>query len=124
MESNSFTTPKSVLIIDDDDWFRVLVRGLLEGSGYKVFEAGSAAEGQRALHRERFDLLIADIMMPEIPGFQVIADARQEFPALKILAVSGVGRYLRTARLLGADGTAEKPFRPECFKESVRFLLS
>jgi DNA-binding response OmpR family regulator len=121
------TESKTVLIVDDDPWFRDFARDLLESFGLRAFEAGSVEAGRKALRDEHVDLLITDIMMPDIPGFSMIANARQEFPALKILAVSGVttdNGYLRSAQLLGADATLEKPFTPERLHESLQYLLS
>lgn len=115
----------AVLVVDDDCWFRVLARTLLEGFGYKVLEAESAVQAKEVLQTEPVQVLITDIVMPDMPGFSVIAHARQKFPAVKILAVSGGGDgngYLPMARRLGADATLEKPFTPEALEAAIRFL--
>lgn len=127
MGAPSFERSLAVLVVDDDPWFRVLARKFLEGSGYRVLEADSVEEGLRALRKDRIDLMITDIMMPESPGFAIIAGAKKEFPMVKILAVSGVATedgYLRSARLLGADATLEKPVTAESLNNSVHLLLS
>jgi DNA-binding response OmpR family regulator len=115
----------SVIIVDDDSWLRLFVRKVTEDLGYRVLEASSAAEARDMLQKEPVELLITDIMMPEEPGFSLIANARQQFPGLKVLAVSGVDTgHLRLACRLGAHATLEKPLTPESLTKSLRYLLS
>jgi len=116
-----------VLVVDDDPWFRVFVRKILEESACVVVEAESVEEGEHMLHTITIDLLIADIMLPGVPGFSIIASAKREFPALKIIAVSGIrsdNASFRMARLAGADTALGKPFPAELLKQSILPLLS
>ena len=117
--------PPAVLIVDDDPWFRKFARNVLENAHHVVVEAECVEEGKKLLRMTSVSLLIADIMMPEVPGFSLISTTRREFPAMKILAVSGTADgYSRMARLSGADSTLGKPVTPERFLRKVQSLLS
>ena len=105
---------KRVLIVDDDDQFRLMLRRLLEKEGYEVHEAIDGKQGIETFRRLRTDLVITDIIMPEKEGVETIVALRQEFPSIKIIAISGGGRnapgdYLMLANKLGAQVTMEKP---------------
>src|SRR5260370_41080975 len=120
------STSLTVLTMDDDPWFRALVRTHLNAVGHRTIEAGSVHEALQVLRREHVDVLLADLVMPEETGFAAIAKARQEFPGLKILAVSGVyaGQgNVQAVTLLGADGSLEKPFTAAGLTGALESLL-
>src|SRR5260370_26729053 len=101
------STTRTDLTMDDDPWFRALVRSHLNAAGHRVIEACSVHEALQVLRREHVDVLLADLVMPEETGFAAIATARREFPDLKILVVSGVytgHANVHAITLLGADG--------------------
>lgn len=103
-----------ILIIEDDEQTRTLLRMMMEREGYEVVEA---ADGKEALDRFRetsIDLAITDILMPVRDGIETIRDLRRESPGIKIIAISGGGRdgaldFLPVAKQLGADRTFQKP---------------
>src|SRR5260370_42423399 len=80
------STSLTVLTMDDDPWFRALVRTHLNAAGHRTIEAGSVHEALQVLRREHVDVLLADLVMPEETGFAAIATARHEFAGLKTLA--------------------------------------
>ena len=105
-----------LLIADDDSDMRQSMRLLLERAGHDV---ELAADGAKALELQRAracDVLITDIFMGEADGLVAIESFRREFPATKIIAMSGgSGRlqsksYLAAAGVAGADATLRKPF--------------
>ncbi|MCP4746692.1 MAG: response regulator [Desulfobacteraceae bacterium] len=105
---------KRILIVDDDEQFRLMLRRVLEKEGYEVHEAVDGRQAIASFRRLRTDLIITDIIMPEKEGVETIVALRQEFPTVKIIAVSGGGRnapgdYLLLADKLGAQVTMEKP---------------
>ena len=112
-----------VLVVDDDDDLTRSMRILLERAG---FEVELASNGARALEVQRnfpAHVLITDIFMPEMDGLETIQQFRQEFPAVKIVAMSGAsGRtdYLLTAGTAGAGGTLQKPFTEETLLQALR----
>jgi CheY-like chemotaxis protein len=116
-----------VLVIEDDECFRSLTLRWLQSYG---IEAEGAAHGARglALQRQRpADVIVTDMFMPEMEGFETIHDLREEFPQAKIIAISGrspKAKYdvLQSARQVGAARTFEKPFRFEELVAAVREL--
>lgn len=116
-----------ILLADDDADLRLALRLSLEAAGYAV---DVAANAQEALQRQRerpADVLVTDIFMPDSDGFEAIDAFRRDYPATKIVVVSGGGRrgkgdYLATARLVGAHATLQKPFEVEDLLATLRAL--
>ncbi len=117
-----------LLLIDDDPALLLLLRRTLERSGYEVVTAPNGREGLQRLAAAPFDLLITDIVMPEMEGLELILKLRQTHPALRIIAISGGGQlrpasYLNLARLSGAMTVLAKPFELEELLGAVQKLL-
>ena len=117
-----------ILIIDDDEKFRNMLRQMLERAGYKVDEAADGNEGLRLIKEKQIDLAVVDIIMPEKEGLETIKELRQNFPNLKIIAISGGGRgkpetYLKPAKLIGAHYTFAKPIDKEEMLGAVKELI-
>lgn len=117
-----------LLIVDDNDDMRQSLRLLLERAGYHV---ETAPDGIRALELQRarpFDVVLTDLFMPEMDGFEIIVELRRDFPSLKIIAMSSGGvhgkpaSYLPTAGIAGADATVRKPFTIETLVEVLNHL--
>ena len=104
-----------ILIIDDEESFRMLLRLWLEEAGHEVLDAPDGTTGI-ALYRENLiDLLILDLLMPGKTGIEVIMELRRDFPDANIITVSGGGPkgnfdYLPASRVLGAQRSFLKPF--------------
>ena len=118
-----------ILVIDDDEISRCLIETWLEFDGHQVHLAANGVSGMRLMRLEQPDIVITDILMPDQDGLGLIRCMRQEFPAVKILAISGGGTVgsldlLVAAGRLGADATLAKPFVPEQLFESVNRLAS
>jgi DNA-binding response OmpR family regulator len=119
-----------ILIIDDDDLFRMMLKDLLEMEGYDVSEAGNGEMGVALFVESHPDLVITDILMPDKEGFQTIRELRQESPDVKIIAISGGARrasapdYLILAEDFGADRTFPKPFDRIELLQAIRELTA
>jgi CheY-like chemotaxis protein len=118
-----------VLVIDDDPLVRATLRALLEGEGYEVMIAIDGETGLEEFRRQGADLVITDIVMPEVEGIETIRQMREIAPKLPILAISGGGRgvpldYLRMAQRLGATEVLAKPFEAEELVEVVARCLA
>jgi CheY-like chemotaxis protein len=118
----------SILLIDDNVWLRRALRGTLEGAGHEVEEAGNGAEGIQAFRRRPSDVLFCDLFMPDKDGLETIRELRGEFPAVKVIAMSGGGfagtmDLLPVARLLGAVQVLPKPFDREAVLAAVEEAL-
>ena len=106
---------QSILVIDDDETIREILRAILEREGYRVLEAPDGGEGLKQFTETPTDLVITDLIMPGKEGIETIRDLRRKFPDVKIIAVSGGGRigpdsYLKMAKGVGALRTLSKPF--------------
>ncbi|MHC4626177.1 MAG: response regulator [Planctomycetota bacterium] len=119
---------KRILVMDDDVTFRQMLRKMLERAGYETTEAADGKEGMRLFRAAPADLVITDMLMPEQEGIETIQELKRDFPAVKIIAISGGGQidaeeYLRTAELFGVARTFGKPFDREELLETIRELL-
>ncbi len=117
-----------ILVVDDDhDICEVLEMGLTH-AGHEVRIAADGASALRLARAEPFDLIITDIFMPGKEGIETIMEIRRDFPAVKVVAMSGGGRtgdlhYLRDAVALGAVRTLRKPFGRAELLDAVRAAL-
>ncbi|MFZ2961281.1 MAG: response regulator [Candidatus Ozemobacteraceae bacterium] len=118
-----------ILIIDDEDQIRKLLRQILEGAGHTVIDAADGRTGGNLFRQEPADLVITDIFMPEMGGIETIHDLRREFPGVKIIAISGGARggsfdFLPVAESFGARRTVSKPFTREEILTAIHEVLS
>jgi CheY-like chemotaxis protein len=102
-----------ILLIDDDALYRTNLRGVLEGAGHEVEVAGNGLQGLDRYHLRRPDLIVTEIIMPEMDGLETIIELRRLDPGVKIIAISAntgaLPGYLGPAKLLGAAQAFEKP---------------
>jgi CheY-like chemotaxis protein len=118
----------NILIVDDEDQMRKYMLEVLRGEGYAVSEASDGKKAIRQIQRKAFKLIISDVVMPVMDGFELIREIRKRFPTLKILAISGAGYntldvYLNLAMGYGADAILLKPFGSNRFIDKVASLL-
>ena len=116
-----------VLIVDDDEGVREYVRVNLEAEGYVVREAASAAEGLVALGEQSPDLILLDVMMPQVDGWEMLRQIHEHtgVGAIPVVMFSGKvdERSAAEAESLGAQGFIGKPFDPSSLIESTKQLL-
>ena len=116
----------SVLIVDDEEAIRRLIRTTLEQAGYRVQEAADGKEGLSHYRQAPADLVIMDILMPDQDGLESILSLRREFPNAKIMAITGgsdmigILNFLDVARMLGARRTLQKPFEMQQLLDAVQ----
>lgn len=113
MEAGESASPKKILVVDDDAGVRDVVRSMLESEGYLVSVAQNGREALNSLKAQEFQVVITDLVMPEQEGIETIKIVRRDYPAVKVIAMSGAfgGDYLRIAGYLGAHGTLAKPLQ-------------
>jgi DNA-binding response OmpR family regulator len=102
---------KRILVVDDDESYRAILRHHLETLGYEVLEAEDGIQAIRLTSRGPLQLMILDIVMPHTEGLETISLLRRAGVRTKILAVSGAGQgseYLEVAVKMGADAKIEK----------------
>jgi len=114
-----------VLVIDDEGDVRDALRRVLERAGFHVRVAGTGADALAEIRRAGVDVVVTDIIMPGIGGVETIGTIREEFPGVRIIAISGGGNfgagayqpnaittsaYLAAANRAGAHHVLTKPF--------------
>jgi CheY-like chemotaxis protein len=121
------TPSAAVLVVDDDEVMRDLLKRVLERSGYAVVTARDGRDGVERFRNQEVDLAITDMVMPVMDGLEMIRALVAEQPNIRIIAVSGVDdwdNYLKTARSLGAKAVLRKPVSNADLVSTVRRVLT
>jgi CheY-like chemotaxis protein len=122
-----------ILIVDDDPLIRSAIRSWLENKGLEVVIADGAESGLQALERSAFDLMIIDIFMPHMHGFESVRLFHQRAPMVPLIAISGyvfaenrlpAPDFLSMALDLGAARCLRKPFTPTALLNVIYTCLS
>ncbi len=116
---------RSVMVVDDEPGIALLCERLLSAQGFTVSLHTDPRLALDVLQRSRFDLLLVDIRMPEVSGFDVIQQAREWQPDIAILAMTGFGTVETAIQALrrGVDGLLLKPFEKSDLIQSVEQAL-
>jgi YesN/AraC family two-component response regulator len=118
-----------ILIIDDESAIAIMLKKMVEKAGHEAKTAINGNEGLQLFDTYNPDLLITDIVMPEKEGLELIIELRRKNPNLKIIAISGGGRfqyegYLNSAKHLGANKVFQKPLDLKELMSSISEMLS
>jgi DNA-binding response OmpR family regulator len=120
------TSPATILLVDDDPELALALTPHLEGCGWTVRYARDGAEALR-LADDGFDLLVVDMMLPRLSGFQVVHHLRARFgPAVPVVMLSefDASEHRAYAALVGVSSFVAKPFALEQFLELLAHLLA
>lgn len=115
----------TILVVDDDDFIRELVCTLLQNEGYTTIEAEDGREALKRLGKEKVDLCVLDIMMPNMGGFEFCKAARKyykDLPVLMLTAKNDISQKVKGFDL-GCDDYLTKPFEGAELIVRVRALL-
>ena len=117
-----------ILIIDDDPAIRLLFEQFLTRSGYEVALAENGKTGLQLMRETAPDLIITDIMMPEMDGLEILMAIRQELQSVPVIAISGGMRalpinFLHQAKLMGARHVFEKPVPLDLLLKAIENVL-
>jgi DNA-binding response OmpR family regulator len=122
------TTPtlQACVVADDEPGMRAFVARVLSRERFHVFTASDGHEALALVTQHRCELLVTDLSMPGGEGIETIRAVREQYPGVKILAISGAfgAKMLRAAELLGADASLAKPFTAEMLVSAVRALIA
>jgi CheY-like chemotaxis protein len=111
-----------ILVIDDHDLVRQSLKSVVERGGHEVVVAAEGRDGLKSFQAGNFDLVITDVLMPEVDGLEVVQGVRRLSSTVPIIVMSGghttrysAGRavgpdYLKMARAFGATKVLNKPF--------------
>jgi len=117
---------KSVMIVDDSAFMRMLLKEKLEKiGGIKVYEASNGKEAIKEYERLKHDLVLLDLIMPDISGESVLAAIRETSSDTKVIMVTAVGQRLvmRRCEKLGISGYIVKPFDDAELREAITRVL-
>jgi two-component system, chemotaxis family, chemotaxis protein CheY len=112
-----------ILIVDDSQFMRGVLRGILEKGEYEVIEAQNGKQGMEMNEQEKPDLILLDIIMPEMDGIDVLKKIGKQ---AKIIVISAIGqdKMVDEAKELGAIDYIVKPFDNEKVLETVQKVVS
>ncbi len=114
-----------ILIVDDEEGDRLLAQAILERAGHDTFFAHDGEEALRQFALKGIDLVVTDLQMPEVHGFELISVLREFERPPAVVAVSGTGQFqLHMAEALGAKYTLSKPLTPELLVDAVDRALA
>ena len=121
--------PRKVLVVEDDPALLTLLTTAFVREGFQTYSAKNGRLGVEMVKTLQPDLMVTDIVMPEMEGIGAILEARRCSPATKVIAISGGGHYGRSenflvwAHELGADEVLAKPFRMSSLIMAARVVL-
>jgi two-component system, cell cycle sensor histidine kinase and response regulator CckA len=114
---------ETILLVEDEEPVRELVRRVLEGAGYEVLAAGLPSEAERLLtEADHVDLMLTDVVMPEMSGYDLAARVRERRPEIRLMFMSGYAHSVSGAEQ-AAERLLKKPFAPEQLARAVRSTL-
>ena len=124
-DSQACRPEHGILVIDDEPVLRMTFKHLLEGQGYKIWLAENGNEGLQVFKEKQPDLVITDMVMPEVDGFQTIQSLRELDPDLPIIAMSAFIEPSQMDRPLdsGAFCYVTKPVEMSVLYELIRAIL-
>lgn len=124
MATNAIAFPYRILVVDDEPCLRDLGKMLLEAQGYEVRCAEDGFEGLAALKQSLPDIIISDLQMPNMSGFEFLSVVRRRFPTIPVIAMSGAFSGAAVPGSVLADAFFQKgDFRPEELFEKIMDLL-
>jgi DNA-binding response OmpR family regulator len=120
--------PQRILLVDDDKQVREMLTALLAENGYAVSEAKNGRVAMEEMLRQPANLVITDMVMPEMDGVETMVALRRSHPEVKVIAISEnrlgpAENFLKIASKLGARKTFAKPLDPQQLLTAVRELL-
>ena len=112
------STPKEILVIDDEPDICQLLADILTSQGHNVTCASDGLQGLNELSKKKYDMAVTDMLMPEHDGIEFIRAAQKKHPEVRLVAISGGGHipgasYLSIAKGFGVKAIVEKPFDVE-----------
>ena len=120
--------PKHILVVDDDEMMRAFVKELLKINDFKITEAANGKLGLKEFRDNTPDLVITDIIMPEMEGISFIRELRSHNKDIPIIAMTGnvhgrMEEFLDISSQLGADEILRKPIKSKEFLDAINKLI-
>ena len=101
-----------ILVVDDEEALRTVLSNELAGEGYEVESASDGDEAISKVQNKKFDLLLLDIKMPRVDGFEVLRFIKKTYPAVKVIMLTGFADLKNAieSKKLGAEDFVSKPY--------------
>jgi len=117
---------KKILVVDDEESVRFILKHMLETGGYSVETANDGQEALETMKSSRFDMLVTDINMPIMNGLELFNKTRGEFPGLPVIFITAHGKdkIVIEAMKVGLADFIEKPFKMDYVLKTVQEHLS
>jgi CheY-like chemotaxis protein len=105
-------TKNRILVADDEEALRTVLSSELEGEGYQVKDAADGQEAIKLLQKQEFDLILLDIKMPNVDGFEVLKFVKENHPRTKVVMLTGFADLKNAieSKKLGAEDFVSKPY--------------
>jgi DNA-binding response OmpR family regulator len=119
-----------ILLVEDNLLLLEMLSDILEDNGHKVFSAPDGEIALRMFYDKKYDVIICDLIMPNMDGMKFITEIRKTHPDVKIIAISGgdehlpASMYLRATKDIGADRAFEKPINNKKLLSTIDELLN
>jgi CheY-like chemotaxis protein len=125
VEYSSKRVPARLLVVDDDQLFRAVLRDTLIEKGYSVLVASDGLEAINVLAKEPVDLILLDIFMPEIDGFGVLRHVKRLMSKVKVVIVTAYTelKIVMEAKKLGANYFIYKPYMVQDLLDTIERVL-
>lgn len=113
--------PKRVLIVDDSDFMRMMLNDILTKSGHTVLQADNGKQALRVLEKEKVDMCILDINMPEMNGIDTLKQICASMPEMKVMMLSAIcnENTVKETLKIGAKAFVAKPFQVDSITKRV-----
>lgn len=116
---------RSILIVEDDEFFREALKDSLSRHGFKVSVAADGKSARLILNLSSFDLILSDIQMPHMTGVELLAWVKENKPSVPVVLMTGFSQIVETkkAHELGAAGFIPKPFTDKDVLELIKEIF-
>lgn len=115
---------KQLLIVDDDREIRAAFGKVLGEAGYTILEAGDGISAMNLIKSKRIDLMLLDLQIPKMDGWEILLQLCSPRPPFPILGVTGLADQLDTKLIPGLSGLLEKPIEAELLLDVVKSTLA
>jgi DNA-binding NtrC family response regulator len=115
-----------ILVVDDEDALRMVLSSELSSSGYEVATASDGDEAITVVQNKKFDLVLLDIKMPKVDGFEVLKFIKKNFPGVKVIMLTGFADLKNAieSKKHGAEDFVSKPYDLVDLLKTIERVLS
>jgi DNA-binding NtrC family response regulator len=115
--------PASILVVEDDRWGRKIISDTLRRDGYEIVGAADGAQAMELLEHRSFDLIISDVVMPNLDGLKLLDHIRRVFPRTPVILMSGYFKEFGKNVQLDKTEFLQKPFDFRVLRSMARRLV-